>query len=85
MWVRRGGPPDQTVILFDYDPSRGGKVPVRLLESFRGILQTDGYEGYAAVTRGNDIAWIGCRIRNSAYYRFKLSSNYEFDQNLHPA
>lgn len=60
MWVRRGGPPDQTVILFDYDPSRGGKVPVRLLESFRGILQTDGYEGYAAVTRGNDIAWIGC-------------------------
>jgi len=60
MWVRRGGPPDQTVILFDYAPSRGGRVPVRLLEGFRGILQTDGYEGYAAVTRGNDIAWIGC-------------------------
>ncbi len=60
MWVRRGGPPDQTVILFDYAPSRGGKIPVRLLEGFRGILQTDGYEGYAAVTRGNDIAWIGC-------------------------
>ena len=60
MWVRRGGPPDQTVILFDYEPSRGSKVPVRLLENFRGILQTDGYEGYAAVTRGNDIAWVGC-------------------------
>ena len=60
MWVRRGGPPDQTVILFDYDPSRGAKVPVRLLQGFRGILQTDGYEGYAAVTRGNDMTWIGC-------------------------
>jgi hypothetical protein len=60
MWVRRGGPPDQTIILFDYDPSRGAKVPARLLENFRGILQTDGYEGYAAVTRGNDITWIGC-------------------------
>ena len=60
MWVRRGGPPDQTVILFDYDQTRSGKVPVRLLEGFRGILQTDGYEGYAAVTRGNDITWIGC-------------------------
>jgi hypothetical protein len=49
MWVRRGGPPDQTVILFDYDPSRGGNVPARLLEKFRGILQTD---GYAAMMNG---------------------------------
>jgi transposase len=60
MWVRRGGPPDQTVILFDYETSRSGKVPARLLEGFRGILQTDGYEGYAAVTRGNDVTWVGC-------------------------
>ncbi len=60
MWVRRGGPPDQTVILFDYESSRGAKVPARLLKNFRGVLQTDGNEGYAAVTRGNDITWIGC-------------------------
>lgn len=60
MWVRRGGPPDQIVILFDYEPSRGRKVPVRLLEGFRGVLKTDGYEGYAAITRGNEIAWVGC-------------------------
>jgi transposase len=31
MWVRRGGPPDKPVILFDYDPSRSGAVPFRLL------------------------------------------------------
>lgn len=60
MWVRRGGPPDRPIILFDYEQSRGSKVPVRLLEGFRGILQTDGYEGYAAVTQGNDITWVGC-------------------------
>jgi len=60
MWVRRGGPPNQTVILFDYEQSRGANVPARLLKGFRGILQTDGYDGYAAVTRGNDITWVGC-------------------------
>ena len=32
MWVQRGGPPGQSVILFDYDPSRSGQVPLRLLE-----------------------------------------------------
>ena len=38
MWVRRGGPPHQPVILFDYDPSRGGSVPARLLADFQGNL-----------------------------------------------
>ena len=60
MWVRRGGPPDQPAILFDYEPSRGGSVPARLLEGFQGILQTDGYEGYAGVAKRNDIIWVGC-------------------------
>ncbi len=60
MWVRRGGPPDQPVILFDYEPSRGASVPARLLEDFQGILQTDGYEGYAGVAKRNDITWVGC-------------------------
>ena len=60
MWVRRGGPPDQPVILFDYEPSRSGSVPTRLLEDFKGILQTDGYEGYSGVAKRNDILWVGC-------------------------
>lgn len=60
MWVRRGGPPDQPVILFDYEPSRGGSVPARLLENFRGVLQTDGYEAYRIVAKRNDIFSVGC-------------------------
>ena len=60
MWVRRGGPPDKPVILFDYDPSRGGKVPARLLENFHGILQTDGYEGYGGLAKRKDIISVGC-------------------------
>jgi transposase len=60
MWVIRGGPPDHPVVLFDYDPSRAGSVPVRLLEGFTGILQADGYSGYGQVCRNNGITRIGC-------------------------
>ena len=60
MWVQRGGPPDQPILLFDYDPSRSGAIPIRLLEGFRGYLQTDGYDGYSAVVRANGLTGVGC-------------------------
>jgi transposase len=60
MWVTRGGPPEQPSVLFEYDPSRAGKVPVRLLDDFNGILQADGYSGYGKVCRDNNITRIGC-------------------------
>ena len=60
MWVIRGGPPDQPVVIFDYDPSRGAEVPSRLLEGFNGTLQADGYAGYNLVCEENNIIRIGC-------------------------
>ena len=60
LWVQRGGPPGQPVILFDYDPGRGADVPVRLLDGFRGILQTDGYAAYNAVVRAQGLTHAGC-------------------------
>lgn len=36
MWVQRGGLPGQPVVLFDYEPTRAGSVPVRLLEGWKG-------------------------------------------------
>ena len=60
MWVTRGGPPGKPSVLFEYDPSRAGKVPVRLLDDFNGILQADGYSGYGKVCRDNGITRIGC-------------------------
>src|SRR5690606_29798354 len=56
----RGGPPDRPVILYDYDPSRGGAVPKRLLAGYTGYLQTDGYEGYKSVVQENGIVHVGC-------------------------
>ncbi len=60
MWVIRGGPPDRPSVLFAYDPSRAGSVPVRLLDDFTGILQADGYSGYGPVCSANGITRIGC-------------------------
>ena len=60
MWVQRGGPPGQQVVLFDYDASRAGRVPVRLLGNYAGRLVTDGYEGYAEIVRRNGLTHAGC-------------------------
>ena len=35
-------------------------VPLRLLDGFRGTLQTDGYAGYNRVCRENGLTRIGC-------------------------
>ena len=60
MWVSRGGPPDRPSVLFEYDPSRAGSVPERLLEGFSGIIQADGYSGYAPLCRKRKLIRIGC-------------------------
>jgi transposase len=60
MWVRAAGPPGKRVILFDYDPSRGGQVPRRLLEGYRGVLLTDGYEAYGNTAQSLGVEHAGC-------------------------
>ena len=62
MWVSRGGPPSQPSVLFEYDPSRAGSVPERLLVGFNGTLQTDGYSGYAPLCKKQQLNHIGFRV-----------------------
>jgi transposase len=60
MWVRRGGPPGQPVILFDYAATRAGSVPMRLLEDYKGFLQSDDYSGYNAAAKRDGVKHVGC-------------------------
>ena len=60
MWVQVGGEPKRPVILFDYDPSRSGSVPERLLEGWKGALMTDGYDGYNAVAAKPGVVHLAC-------------------------
>jgi hypothetical protein len=60
MWVMKGGPPDQPVILYHYAPTRAQAVPETLLKDYGGYLQTDGYAGYNAVLKKDTITGLGC-------------------------
>ena len=46
--------------MFEYDPSRAGTVPERLLTGFNGIIQADGYSGYALLCKKQQLKRIGC-------------------------
>ena len=60
MWVQAGGPPGKPVVIYDYDPSRSGSVPTRLLQDYKGYLMTDGYDGYNALARTEGIEHLVC-------------------------
>ena len=60
MWMQAGGLQDKLVAIFDYDPSRSGKVPVRLLHDYRGYLMTDAYDGYNQLAKTEGIERLVC-------------------------
>lgn len=68
MWVQTGGPPERPVILYDYDPSRSGEVPARLLEGYRGYLMTDGYKGYNQLARMDGVEHMVCWAHARRYF-----------------
>ena len=60
MWVRKTGDPEQSVILFDYFPSRAGAVIETLLPDYQGFLQTDDYGGYHRKGEQPGVHHLGC-------------------------
>ena len=69
MGVSTGGDEIGTPIrLFHYAPSRSGQAPIELLEGFKGSLQTDGYEGYAAAIDKYGLSGANCWAHCRRYY-----------------
>jgi transposase len=60
MWVFRGGDPDWPVLVYEYHPTRSGKVPLTFLDGYQGFVQTDGYTGYDALGRKTGVVLTGC-------------------------
>jgi transposase len=78
MWVRtRHGPGINPIVLFDYDPTRSGTVPQKLLEGFKGYLQADGYAGYDGVCQNSEITRVACmaHIRRKFFEAYKASND----------
>jgi transposase len=61
MWVR--GSPEKGIILFDYDPSGGGKIAKKLMAGFTGALQADAHKGYGVFDK-TELSLLGCMMHS---------------------
>jgi hypothetical protein len=50
VWTMKSQGEGPTAVYYNYDPSRGSKVPLKLLEGFTGALMVDGYGAYKTVS-----------------------------------
>lgn len=64
MWVMRGGVPGKIGVHFHYSPSRSTSVAVKLLDQYKGVVQTDGYVGYDFVDRSQKLEHAGCWVHS---------------------
>ena len=60
VWVARGGPPETPVLLYRYEPSRGGWVATDIIGDYQGYVQTDGYGAYERPCSRPGIVHVGC-------------------------
>lgn len=58
MWIYRSGTDGlPCIIMYEYQPGRGGCHPQNFLKDFHGLLQCDGYQGYNKV---EDVILVCC-------------------------
>ncbi|WP_025322996.1 IS66 family transposase [Deferrisoma camini] len=60
MWVFLGGPPGRPAVEYHYAPTRESRVAREYLRGYRGVVQTDGYQGYDFLDHEPDITHAGC-------------------------
>ena len=68
--------PQEGVVIFDYQKSRGRNGPQDILKNFTGCLQTDGYAAYDELGKNKDIVHLGCM----AHARRKFEQAQDSDQ-----
>jgi len=60
MWVYRGGPPDRPTLLYQYQPTRSGRVALEFLNDYHGYIQSDDFSGYDHLDQNPNIVHLGC-------------------------
>jgi transposase len=66
---------EQRLVLFDYKPGRGKNGPAELLKTFKGFLQTDGYQVYEEYGKRDGITLVGCMAHARRYFDKALDSH----------
>ena len=60
MWLLRGGPPDEPVLLYRYRRDRRSHFLKDILKEYGGALITDGYAAYNEIGSNNGVVHAGC-------------------------
>lgn len=73
---------EEKLVLFEFNPSRGYKVPQQILKDFKGTLQADGLGSYVAAFKNNEevhlmtcLFHIRRGFKNAEKYDKKLASD----------
>jgi transposase len=74
-WVYNA--PLQNAVFYDYQQGRVREGPAKLLENFKGYLQTDGYSVYDCIARQPCITHVGCLAHARRYFEKALSYDVE--------
>jgi transposase len=72
--------PLEKILLFDYRPTRNIKIITKLLEGFRGILQTDGLDLYPPVCKEFNLPHAGCMDHCRRGFEKAVEGNQEKTQ-----
>ena len=51
---------NENLVVFDFQPSKQGKVVAKMLDKYKGYLQTDGYAAYDAFKNNKKIKQLHC-------------------------
>ncbi len=65
----------ERIVFFDYQEGRGREGPMEILESFRGYLQTDGYNAYDVFDKKGHITLFHCMAHARRYFTESLQND----------
>ena len=65
-WVYHS--PPKRMVVFDYQKGRGKDSPAKMLDTYRGYLQTDGYTVYQAYAQKKEIIHLACWAHARRYF-----------------
>ncbi len=60
IWAYQGLDRKNRFVMFEFDLTRAASVPEKRLTHFAGWLQTDGYSGYTAIGKRQNVTHLGC-------------------------
>ncbi|MDH5217202.1 MAG: IS66 family transposase, partial [Gammaproteobacteria bacterium] len=61
LWVYIGGPrKDPPLVVYDYSKTRSSKWPIEKLKDYRGYKHADGFPGYKALHKNDNVKFVAC-------------------------